>query len=298
MSKQQCGRQSQEKRATAARASRRGFTIIELLVVMIIIGVLAALLFPAFARARESGRQAQCMSNLHQLGLAVQLYQGDEKRYPARLGELTEPTLVTAAGGEGRNNEGKPDQIPVPDAPSGPDSLFEGGDTTTVQGSGYLRSNDVLFCPNDDTETEYALPRSSYGNLLVGHSVDPDYHGVVWNFFGYDDEGRELSRADEAQAAAMNERTLLVNPDAHYDARSNPIRMSLSNRFAPADTIITHCRYHRLPTSNLRDPQAIYAAQSAAAGARDAILRLDGSARVLDVSDFKRSDRWQNQALR
>ena len=58
-------------------ASRRGFTLIELLVVITIIGLLAALLFPVFAKARERARQAVCESNLHQIGLAIQMYQVD-----------------------------------------------------------------------------------------------------------------------------------------------------------------------------------------------------------------------------
>lgn len=54
--------------------SRRGFTLIELLVVVTIIGLLAALLFPVFAKARERARQSVCESNLHQIGLATQMY--------------------------------------------------------------------------------------------------------------------------------------------------------------------------------------------------------------------------------
>ena len=57
--------------------TRRAFTLIELLVVLTILGLLAALLFPVFARAREKARQTACASNLHQLGLAVQMYQQD-----------------------------------------------------------------------------------------------------------------------------------------------------------------------------------------------------------------------------
>ena len=56
---------------------RRGFTLIELLVVIAIIAVLAAILFPVFARAREKARQAACSSNVRQLGLAFLLYVSD-----------------------------------------------------------------------------------------------------------------------------------------------------------------------------------------------------------------------------
>ncbi len=54
-----------------------GFTLIELLVVIAIIAILAAILFPVFARARAKARQAACMSNLKQLGLAFQMYATD-----------------------------------------------------------------------------------------------------------------------------------------------------------------------------------------------------------------------------
>lgn len=56
---------------------RRGFTLIELLVVIAIIAILAAILFPVFARAREKARQSSCLSNLKQLGLAALAYAQD-----------------------------------------------------------------------------------------------------------------------------------------------------------------------------------------------------------------------------
>jgi prepilin-type N-terminal cleavage/methylation domain-containing protein/prepilin-type processing-associated H-X9-DG protein len=55
----------------------RGFTLIELLVVIAIIAILAAILFPVFARARAKARQASCMSNLKQLGVAMHMYSED-----------------------------------------------------------------------------------------------------------------------------------------------------------------------------------------------------------------------------
>ncbi len=59
-----------------------GFTLIELLVVIAIIAILAAMLFPVFARAREKARQVVCMSNMKQLGMAFGMYAADYHRLP------------------------------------------------------------------------------------------------------------------------------------------------------------------------------------------------------------------------
>lgn len=95
---------------------RRGFTLIELLVVIAIIAILAAILFPVFAQAREKARQTSCLSNMKQVGTAVLMYSQDyDEMYP--LGsflltgmtaaiswqDLLEPYIKVGAAGTGVN---------------------------------------------------------------------------------------------------------------------------------------------------------------------------------------------------
>ena len=74
--------------------TKKGFTLIELLVVIAIIAILAAILFPVFARARENARRSSCQSNMKQLGLGFQQYIQDyDEKYPSN------PTAAIAATG-------------------------------------------------------------------------------------------------------------------------------------------------------------------------------------------------------
>jgi prepilin-type N-terminal cleavage/methylation domain-containing protein/prepilin-type processing-associated H-X9-DG protein len=74
--------QSLQEGEAAMLARRKGFTLIELLVVIAIIAILAAMLFPVFARARESARRIQCLSNVKNIATAVQMYLTDYDRFP------------------------------------------------------------------------------------------------------------------------------------------------------------------------------------------------------------------------
>ncbi len=79
---------------------RRGFTLIELLVVIAIIAILAAMLFPVFARARESARKIQCLANVKNITTAIQMYLTDYDRLPPREHRPDVQAYFDAIGGE------------------------------------------------------------------------------------------------------------------------------------------------------------------------------------------------------
>lgn len=83
----------------ARRTRRSGFTLVELLIVIAIIALLAAILFPVFARARENARRSVCLGNLKQIGLALQQYTQDyDEKMPVQTYALTYNFMDASAG--------------------------------------------------------------------------------------------------------------------------------------------------------------------------------------------------------
>src|SRR5580765_1382310 len=86
------------------RAPQRGFTLIELLVVIAIIALLAALLLPVLASAKEKARRVKCLSNLKQTGLALKVFAQDrDGHYPWHLPPSEGGTYGADAGEEWKN---------------------------------------------------------------------------------------------------------------------------------------------------------------------------------------------------
>jgi prepilin-type N-terminal cleavage/methylation domain-containing protein/prepilin-type processing-associated H-X9-DG protein len=141
-------------------ASRRdGFTLIELLVVIAIIGILAAMLFPVFARARESARKTQCLANVKNIAMGMQIYLTDYDRLPPN--EHRQEAIdyfTTQPGGTNCSNPG-PAQYAWRANPylRWPVILDE-----------YIKSREVWKCPSAKLTTgaTYILPGPDYLGYL------------------------------------------------------------------------------------------------------------------------------------
>jgi prepilin-type N-terminal cleavage/methylation domain-containing protein/prepilin-type processing-associated H-X9-DG protein len=161
---------------------RRGFTLIELLVVIAIIAILAAILFPVFARAREKARQANCLNNVKQLALALHMYIGDyDETIP--FGELRSPP------GPVPNFAGWTSGVWYHTA-LWPDLLLP-----------YIQNRQIFLCPSTSSWLGYGW------NVYIGYvggdidRVGPTYQGVKMADVKYPAETVAIIDADRGAAS-------------------------------------------------------------------------------------------------
>ncbi len=123
---------------------KAAFSLIELLVTLAIIGILAAMILPGLSRAKETGRATSCKGNLHQIGLALQMYVGESRN---RM-----PTMYDQAAGTNF-------QTNLP--------------TINSVLSNQLGSQQVLCCPSDNVQVFQQTGSSySWNNLVNGQDAD------------------------------------------------------------------------------------------------------------------------------
>jgi prepilin-type N-terminal cleavage/methylation domain-containing protein len=131
--------------------NKKAFTLIELLVVISIIAVLAAILFPVFARAKEAAKKTQCISNLKQLGTAFSLYASD---HDDRV-----PGITEGLGGEQQEGGWVFNELFF---------TYDTGEFSPEKGSlfPYVKSKDVYVCPSDSFGRQARLSYAINGCLV------------------------------------------------------------------------------------------------------------------------------------
>ena len=141
----------------------KGFTLIELLVVVSIIAILLSILLPSLAQARQQGKKAVCLSNLHQLGLASQMYLDESGGF---FWKYQEPSGTGATAGTQWWFGFEANSPPAPDATGRPLDR----DRSIL--APYIQNvHETFVCPSFPTSGPYFFPKFSPGGTSYGYNL-------------------------------------------------------------------------------------------------------------------------------
>lgn len=248
---------------------RKGFTLVELLTVIAIIAILAAIIFPVAGTVRENARRQRCMANLSQIYTALMEYKNDYRAFPPVLGAyaVNQNGVLTC-----NQNEAVPFNF-------APKPL-----------GNYLKNDEIFYCPNNPVDDKRLITQAVYpqGHALAGQQVQIGNQPVC--FYRYDSytigklgntsvyelhytlfwSDRNLNQEENRRNSGLTNYT-----DGYYTspvgpkASDNPRQLGYRNPDTTA--VITWCSYHRSYQGN----QPVRARN-------DIVLFLTGNTKMVD----------------
>lgn len=173
--------------------SRKGFTLVELLIVIGIIALLAAVLFPAFAQVRGKAQQTRCMSNLRQLGMAVCMYVSDwDDTYPYDVKPRAPAGTGVSSAYDGTNKwDGSPivgilspylKSPELPFCPDHPRKIADIGPLTNYEFNAFIALNDSPLAPHRGSVHTSDIVNPSQVLLFEDYGDTQNYHAGFRNF--------------------------------------------------------------------------------------------------------------------
>jgi prepilin-type N-terminal cleavage/methylation domain-containing protein len=235
-----------------------GFTVIELLTVIAIIAILAAIIFPVMAGARRKAKETECITNLNQIYTAIKQFQLDEHRYPDFIAG---PALLDSNG----------NVIPL-DKSTGMRTV--GGTSAASLYPEYIKSISGLKCPMSvmsGDNAEYTLtdtipdPMYNFNSAML--RADPNGEQYkLYKYSSYDYQVPPGSTVSEVHYSP-----------AWMEGLNDPnVERQLKWRNPPEDTVITWCSFHR----------DVNASGNPSTGSKDLVLFLDGRVKRLPSTEM------------
>jgi len=178
-----------------SKRNTAGFTLIELLVVIAIIAILASILFPVFARARENARRTSCLSNLKQVGLGLMMYVQDyDEKYPMQF--------YFSSFGSAANNATPVAGTYLQTTPGTPGAKFQIGDTSHGVLGHYITWMDLTF-PYVKSVQIFKCPSSTDAEYYPDYMLSAAFGGMRKSVYGVTSGPTSMAAIERASTTVM-----------------------------------------------------------------------------------------------